>query len=117
MLGFAWLTIRQAQEALKNGRLEEAYRLLGQPEVQGHQRSWELLQQVAHGFVERGERHMRHDEIAAAWNDLLAAEEVGATDSSAARLRQALTRLGITEARALLEAGEAGRAADSIAQL
>jgi tetratricopeptide (TPR) repeat protein len=117
MLGFAWLTIRQAQEAVKNGRLEEAYGLLQQPEAQGHQRSWELLQQVARGFVERAERHMRHDEIAAAWNDLMAAEEVGATDSSTARLRQALTRLGITEVRALLEAGEPGRAGEAITQL
>ena len=28
MLGFAWLTLRQAEEALKKGRLEEAQRLL-----------------------------------------------------------------------------------------
>jgi len=56
MIGFAWLTLRQAQEALKNGRLEDAHRLLGQSCAQGHKRSWELLQQVARGFLERGER-------------------------------------------------------------
>ena len=38
MFGFAWLTLRQAQEALKNGRLEEALRLLGQPGVRNHRR-------------------------------------------------------------------------------
>jgi len=55
MIGFAWLTLRQAQEALKNGRLEDAHRLLGQSAAQGHKRSWELLQQLARGFVQRGE--------------------------------------------------------------
>jgi hypothetical protein len=114
MLGFAWLTLRQAQEALKNGRLEEAFRLLCQPAVQGHKRSWELMQQVARGFLERGERQLANDDPSAAWNDLLAAEQAGATDSAAARLRQSLVKLGLTEVRALLEAGEPARAAEAI---
>src|SRR5712692_929815 len=117
MIGFAWLAIRQAQEALKNGRLEEAYRLLCQPAAQGHKRSFELLQQVAQGFVDRGERHLRREDPAAAWNDLVAAEQVGATGNAAAKLRQALTRLGLAEVRALLEAGEPARASEVIVQL
>src|SRR5919201_1563669 len=116
MLGFAWLALRQAQEALKNGRLEEAQRLLCQPAAHGHKRSWELLQQVAQGFVERGEGHLRHDNPAAAWNDLVAAEQMGVADSAAFRLRQALTRLGIAEVRALREAGEPGRALETISK-
>jgi hypothetical protein len=117
MIGFAWLAIRQAQEALKNGRLEEAHRMLCQPAAQGHKRSWELLVQVAQGFVERGERSLRKDDPASAWNDLLAAEQVGVSSPAGARLRQNLTRLGIAEVRALLEAGEPGRAAEAITQL
>ena len=117
MLGIAWLAIRQAQEALKNGRLEEAQRLLGQPAAQGHKRSWELLQQVAQGFVERGEGHLRHDNPAASWNDLVAAEQMGVADSAAFRLRQTLTRLGLSEVRALLEAGEPSRALEMLNQL
>lgn len=107
MLGTGWLTIRQAQEALKNGRLEEAQRLLGQSAAHGHKGSWELLQQVALGFVQRGERHLRQDDPEAAWNDLLLAEQVGLTDDSQAfRLRQSLTRLGLDEIKKLLEAGD-----------
>ena len=113
----SWLTLRQAQEALKNGRLEEAHRLLCQPAANGHKRSWELLQQVAQGFVERGEAHLRHEDAAAAWNDLIAAEQVGVNGSAAGCLRQALTRLGLAEIRSLLEAGEPQRAADAITQL
>jgi tetratricopeptide (TPR) repeat protein len=117
MLGFAWLTIRQAQEALKNGRLEEAHRLLAQPAAQGHKRSWELQQQLARAFVERGERHLRHDDDEAAWSDLLQAEQLGSADSRANQLRQALFRLGVVKASALLQAGEPSRAAEIITPL
>src|SRR5262249_15300969 len=117
MLGFVWLTVRQAQEALRAGRLEEALGLLSQPTVRAHKRSNDLLQQLARAFTERGERHLRHDDAIAAWNDLLKAEQVGVQESAVLRLRQALTRLGVAEVRALLEAGEPGRALESIAQL
>src|SRR5437773_666727 len=115
MLGFCWLTLRQAQEALKCGRLEEAHQLLCQPAANGHKRSWEMMVQVAQGFVERGERHLRHEDVAAAWNDLVAAEQIGVNGSAAAKFRQTLARLGLVEVRSLLEAGEPGRAAEAIA--
>lgn len=117
MLGFAWLPLRQAQEALKNGRLEEAHRLLSEPSAQGHKGSWELLQQLAAGFVARGERHLGASDHAAAWTDLLQAEQVGTPNEAAARLRQALTRQGLAEVRALLEAGETTRAGELAVQL
>ncbi len=117
MLGLGWLTLRQAQEALKSGRLEEAHRLLGQASVQGHKRSWDLLQQLARAFAERGERRLRADDPVGAWNDLLCAEHAGASEAAAVRLRQALTRLGLAEVRALLEAGEPSRAVEAAAQL
>jgi hypothetical protein len=117
MLGFAWLTIRQAQEALHKGRLEDAQRLLGQTEMQGHKRSWELLQQLAKGYVERGDRHLRHDNTEAAWSDLLLAEQLKVADCGTERLRQALTKLGVTQTRELLEAGEPERAVEGVSQL
>src|SRR5260370_9475638 len=117
MLGFGWLTRRPAQEALKNGRLEDADRLLGQSAAQGHKRSWELLQQLARGFVQRGEKHLGQDDAAAAWNDLMHAEQIAGAESVAGRLRQALVRLGVGQVRALLEAGEPTRAVEIITQL
>jgi tetratricopeptide (TPR) repeat protein len=117
MLGLGWLALRQAQEALKNGRLEEAQRLLTQPAVQGHKRSWELLQQLAQAFAERGERNLRRDDAVAAWNDLLQAEQVGGSEATAVRVRLALTRRGLAEIHVLLEAGEPGRAVEALAQL
>jgi tetratricopeptide (TPR) repeat protein len=117
MLGFAWLALRQAQEALKNGRLEEAHRILCQSAAQGHKKSFELLNQVIRGFVERGERHLRQDDAEAAWHDLLQAEQLDRDNRDADRLRQALVRLGLAEVRTLLQAGEPGRAAEVIGRL
>ncbi len=117
MLGGAWLTLRQAQEALKNGRLDEAHRLLGQSGAQGHKRCYDLLQQLAQAFVERGERHLRHNDPDAAWADLLHAEQVAGSDGVAARLRQTLTGLALAEVRAKLEAGQPARAAEAAALL
>jgi hypothetical protein len=117
MLGLGWLAIRQAQEALRTGRLEEAQRLLAQPSAQGHKRSWELAQLLTRAFVERAERHLQHDDRATAWADLLRAEQVGAGDDRAVLLRQALTRRGLAEVRSLLEAGEPARAVEAAAQL
>jgi tetratricopeptide (TPR) repeat protein len=117
MIGFGWLALRQAQEALKSGLLEEAQRLLAQPVVQGQKRTLELLVQLARAYAERGERNLRRDDPTAAWADLLRAEQTGVSDPTAERLRQALTRLGLAEARALMEAGEPRRAGEVIAQL
>src|SRR5262249_50047309 len=58
-----------------------------------------------------------HDNAAAAWNDLVAAEQMGLADSAAYRLRHALSRLGLAEVRTLLEAAEPGRALEMINQL
>jgi tetratricopeptide (TPR) repeat protein len=117
MIGFAWLELRQAREALKCGRFEEAHRLLCQPAACGHKRSWEMLVEITRGLVERGDKYLRQNDSAAAWNDLLAAEQVGVSDIGVDRLRQALTRLGLAEVRSQLEAGEPTRAAEAITQL
>src|SRR5262245_43092384 len=117
MLGLGWLTVRQAQEALKNGRLEDAHRLLGQSACQGHKRSWELQGQLAGAFIERGQRFLEQEETAKAWNDLVHAEQLGKADGPAGGLRQALTKQGLAEVREFLDAGEPGLAADAVARL
>ena len=47
MLGFAWLLHRQAQEALKNGRLEDAQRILAQPNARDQKGHAELAAKLA----------------------------------------------------------------------
>ncbi|GIW81075.1 MAG: hypothetical protein KatS3mg105_2882 [Gemmatales bacterium] len=113
----AWLTLRQVQAALKNGRLEEAVRLIGQPEVQGHKHAADLLQKIGQAYVARGERSLEVDQIAKAWHDLLQAEQLGILDARSLALRQELAKRSLREGRRYLEAGEPGRAAEVFAQL
>jgi tetratricopeptide (TPR) repeat protein len=117
MLGFGWLPLRQAQEALKNGRLEEAQRLLSQSAVQGRRGAGELVVRLAQAYTERGGRHLDHDDAEAAWRDLLQAETLQTAEKSCVRLRAALTRLGVAEVRGLLQAGEIGRGEEVVARL
>jgi tetratricopeptide (TPR) repeat protein len=117
MLGFAWLLHRQAQEALKTGRLEDAQRILAQPKAQAQRGHGELVSKLARAFAERGERRLKQDDAEAAWRDLLEAEQLHTDDKAARQLRVALSRLGMAETRGLLHAGELSRAEETIARL
>ncbi len=117
MAGFAWLAVRQAQEAMKHGRLEEALRLLNQPHAQEHKGAAALTARLARAFTMRAERSLRKDDAEAAWRDLLQAEHLHSHEKNAERLRESLTRLGLAEVRALLQAGEPARAEESAARL
>jgi hypothetical protein len=117
MLGSGWLTLRQVRAALQNGRLEEAQQLLGQPSVRGHRKSWALLSELTRGYVERGGRHLKQQNVAGAWDDLVRAENLAPTDTGARELRDELTRIGLERLRAHLEAGEAQRALECLARL
>ncbi len=91
--------------------------MLCQSAAQGHKKSFELHQQVVRGFVERGERHFLQGDPEAAWHDLLQGEQLDGDNRDADRLRQALVRLGLAEVRAHLQAGEPGRAGETITRL
>ncbi len=116
MLGFAWLTLRQAQEAIRTGRLEEAQRLLSQPAAHGHRKHPALVLNLAGAFAERGERRLKVDDAEAAWRDLLQAEALQTGERGVERLRQALNRLAVAEVRAMLQTGDLRRAEEAIAR-
>jgi tetratricopeptide (TPR) repeat protein len=117
MLGFGWLALKQAQEALQSGRLEEAQRFLEQPAARGHKRGHELVRQLARAFAELGESHRRQGDYAAAWGDLLKAEQTGVVDDAVQGLRRSLNDHGMADLQRLLDAGEATRAVEAAGQL
>lgn len=117
MFGFAWLTLRQAQEALRQGRLEETLRLVELPAVRTHRRGGELLVRLAKAYIDRGEAHLKRDDVDAAWADLLQAEQLSVAPKVAERLRLGLTRLGIAELRAQLQIGDTTRAEEAVMKL
>lgn len=101
-----WLTLRQARDALRAGQPEEAQRLLAPLVSEGYRKATSLSRDVAKLYAARGHRQLRAENVEAAWLDLLAAEGLDAGDSQAGQLRQILTRLGLAECRAALEAGK-----------
>ncbi len=103
----SWVVKYQAREALKNGRLEDARRLLDVLIGSGYRRAWALQNEIAHGYLERVEKHLREDQIDLAWRDLALAEELAnEKDRKLNKLRENLLNLGVSEIRALLESGQ-----------
>ncbi len=117
MFGFAWLTVRQAQEAVRQGRLEEAQRLLDGPDLRAHRKRGELAQALSRAFAERGERHLARDDTDAAWRDLVLAEQLAPPGREADKLRRDLVNLGMAELRGMLQAGEIARADEARVRL
>jgi tetratricopeptide (TPR) repeat protein len=111
------MVLRQAQDALHKGRLEEVQRLLSQTAVQGHKKLWEMQQQLGRAFAQRGLGQLRREDRTGAWSDLLLAEQHCPQEPSVVELRETLTRLGMTEIGVLLVAGEPGRALEVVGQL
>jgi len=101
-----WLTLRQARDAIRASQPEQAQRLLAPLATDGYRKATSLLRDVAKLYIACGHRQLRADNAEAAWLDLLAAEGLDSSDPQAAQLRQILTRLGLAECRAALEAGK-----------
>lgn len=112
-----WLALRQAREALRTGQPDEARRLLEPLVAEGYRKAIVLTREVARAYLAWADRHLRADDAESAWRDLLAAESLNTGEEAAVRLRQTLTRLGLAECRAALEAGHPLRVLESIARL
>lgn len=113
----AWMTKYQAREALKNGRPEDAHRLLDSLVASGDRKVWSLRGDVVRGYVERAERHLRNDDVESAWKDLaLASSLASATDPGVNKLRETLVNHSIAELRAMLEAGKPLQGLEAIAR-
>ena len=63
------LRIRQAETALNDGRLDEAFELLRASELREHQRGQRLIGCLARAFAERGNEHLQAGRLAQALAD------------------------------------------------
>jgi len=112
-----WLIVRQAREALRNARPDEAQRLLGPLVADGHHKAWRMQREVAVAYAAGGEKSLRTDKPEDAWKVLLAAEAMNSGESRVSELRVALTRLGWAECRAAMEAGNPMHVVRTVAKL
>lgn len=105
MADSSWLVLRQAREAVNNHRPEEAHRLIEPLIAEGYRRAWRIARDVVKQYAARATKFLDQHNTDAAWRDLLAAEALNTGEKAVADLRLTLTRLGLVQAKASLEAG------------
>jgi hypothetical protein len=106
MFGHWRLTLRQAEEAARAERFEEALELAARPEVADHCQAGKLRNRIALKLVERAQQNVRQGHSQAAWHDLREAERAGAPRDRVAKLRGELAERGAMEVLAALDAGD-----------
>src|SRR5688572_7923412 len=112
-----WLTLRQAREAVAAGRPDEAHRLLDPLLADGHRKAYKTARDVVRAYAARARKALDQHNSDAAWRDLLAAETLNTGEPCATELRTTLSRLGLVQARAVLEAGRPIDVIDLVAKL
>ena len=117
MLGHWRIVLRQAEEAARAGRFEEAYALANRPDVTDHHHSVQFRGRLALDLIARATRRGAVDDLAGAIEDLSLAERIGAPPDSLAAARLSLADRVADEIRADLDAGEPVRALERIEEL
>ena len=84
------LRIKQAQSALKAGRLDEAYQLLGDPEVRSHRHGQSLVTGLVAALAERAKDHLACGRVEAASADCQKAALLGGNQGQVAELQAAI---------------------------
>jgi len=100
------LKLREAEEALKDGLLDEAGELVSDDELQQYLPAKRLLGRVVGQLAKRGRARVAQGETSAAWKDLETAMRLRTEDKQVDLLRQELVKAVLTEAEAFLAAGE-----------
>jgi len=93
-----FVRLRSAENALKHGRIDEAYRLAMAPDIREHKRGAAILARLSEQFLERARDQYRADRFTEALMDLDKAEAGGALKDEIAKLRDNV-RVVAAEAR------------------
>jgi FHA domain len=111
------LKLREAEEALRSGQLEEAGRLLRTAGLNEFLPGKRLMEKVAEQIAQRAQRRVAVGQTLDGWRDLETAAQLGANASLVDGLRQRFVRQGLAEVEAYLAAGDPPAAAERLAQL
>lgn len=104
------LTLRQAEEAARAERFEEALELVDRPDLADRRQAGRLRGRIALKLVERAQGHAANGHSQAAWEDIRRAERAGAPSAKLAQIRADLGDRGAREIRSVLDAGDPGQA-------
>lgn len=83
-----FVRLKAAENALRDGRLDEAYRLATAPDLREHRRGAAVLAKLTKQFVERARQHYRTDRFTEALIDLDKAETGGVMKDDVVQLRE-----------------------------
>ncbi len=82
-----FVRLKAAENALRDGRLDEAYRLAAAPDIREHRRGAAVLAALTERFIERARDHFRADRFTEAIMDMDRAEAGGVMKNELAELR------------------------------
>ena len=102
--------LREAEEALRQGQLDESYRLLMQANVRQYLPGRRLSARVAAELGRRAARRAAQVDFPAAWRDLARAVELAGENDSVVSARQDVVAMTIRELERFLENGDPSRA-------
>ncbi|WP_428939833.1 hypothetical protein [Fontivita pretiosa] len=111
-----FLTIRQAEVALADGRLDEAYQLVQSDRLRAHRRGQTLVTRLIHKLLERGRAHLSAGRAAQALIDCEKAQLLGGNLDEVVALRSQIEQTLLTADRARRVEARAG-AVETAAQL
>lgn len=111
------LKLRQAEEALRGGRLDDACRLLSEGQLREYQPALALVTQLADELARRGQRRLAGGDTQAAWHDLAAGARFGDSREAVDLLRQELLRHALLEAERYVAAGNPQAAVESLSEV
>src|SRR5271156_4726059 len=114
MLGHWRIVLRQAEEAARAGRFDEAYALANRPDVMDHHHSVQFRGRLALDLIARATRRGAGDDLAGAIEDLNLAGRIGAPPDSLAAARVSRAARVAGEVRGDRGAGEPLRALERI---
>lgn len=117
MLGHWRIILRQAEEAARAGRYDEALALASRPEVADHHHAVQFRGRLALELTARAGRRGEADDLAGAIDDLVLAEKLGAAPDTLAAARLRLADHVAAEVRGDLDAGDPARVVERIEAL
>ena len=100
------LKLREAEEAYRGDRLDEASRILTERPLCEFRPAQKLLSKVTKRLVQRGQGEVSQGESLAGWRDLEKAQALGAGAEALGPLRQDLVDRTLAEVTGYLEAGD-----------
>jgi len=117
MLGQWRVALKQAEDAARAGRIDEALALATRPDVADSRTMVRLRDKLGLDLVARSARRAAADDLTGAIDDLRVAESLNVAPDILASARLALADQVADEIRANLDAGDPGRAVERIESL